>query len=155
MCSGVLLSNAPAFFEHDSVIPNKILQEQSGNRRHAYGAEASQSWRCSPSMPTENLCSHLNGQLFTGGLQLYSEKTEEWITKESKRLIKILHSCEKYQKYRERQDTNSKDKEPKEQKWPDNLELAFFRGMNEILQCENYRLRFQPWCDGRLWGVEK
>ncbi|KAF2017703.1 hypothetical protein BU24DRAFT_490820 [Aaosphaeria arxii CBS 175.79] len=126
--SCVLPSNAPAFAEHGSSIPSRVLQERSGNRRHVY-ADGSGSWKRSPSTPVENLYSqNLGGGYFTGNLtaQLNSERSEEQIEHETKRLLRLLIRCDKYQKYRDRQPQTQKEKE---QKWPDHLEEAFFRGL--------------------------
>lgn len=130
--SCVLPSNAPALSEAGSTIPSRVLQERSGNRRHGYAAGSS-SWKRLPSSPVENLYSHsLGGGYFTGNLasQLSGEKSEEQIEKEARKLIHLVECCEKYQKYRERQPTNAKEKE---QKWPDVLEHAFFRGKAFLL----------------------
>ncbi|KAH7138505.1 TEA/ATTS domain family-domain-containing protein [Dendryphion nanum] len=126
--SCVLPSNVPAFTEHETVIPSRILQDRSGNQRHTY-VDTSLSWKRSPSTPIENIYSHgLGGGFIAGSLlaQLNSEKTEEHIAHEARRLMGLLIRCDKYKKYRERQPTTQKEKELI---WPDNLEEAFFRGL--------------------------
>jgi transcriptional enhancer factor len=67
------------------------------------------------------------GGYFTGNInsQLDGEKSEVQIEYETKRLMSLLHRCEKYEKYRARQPQTAKDRE---QRWPDQLEEAFFRG---------------------------
>jgi hypothetical protein len=67
------------------------------------------------------------GGYFTGNIsgQLEGEKSEAQIDYESKKLMSRLHRCDKYVKYRARQPQTAKDRE---QRWPDNLEEAFFRG---------------------------
>lgn len=125
--SCVLPSNAPVLPESDQVIPSRVLQERSGNRQHGY-PDGSASWKRSPSSPVENLHSqNLSGSYLTGnlGTQLHGEKSEEQIHHETKRLLALLQRCEKYQKYRDRQPQNAKERE---QKWPEFLEEAFFRG---------------------------
>lgn len=125
--SCVLPSNAPALPEHDAVIPSRVLQERSGNRQHGY-TDGSTSWKRSPSTPVENLYSQsVGGSYFTGSLaaQMHGEKPEKQIHYEFDRLWTLLQRCEKYIKYRDRQPQNAKERE---QKWPENLERAFFRG---------------------------
>lgn len=126
--SCVLPSNAPALPEADATIPSRVLQERSGNRRHGY-ADDSVPWKRSSS-PIENLYSRqLGGSYFTGniGAHLHGEKSETEINRETRRLLTLLQRCEKYQKYRDRQPQTQKDRE---QKWPQNLEEAFFRGVS-------------------------
>ncbi|KAF2737179.1 hypothetical protein EJ04DRAFT_561822 [Polyplosphaeria fusca] len=106
---------------------SRVLQERSGNRRHGY-ADGSASWK-RESSPVENLYSHsLGGSYFTGNVaaQLGNEKSDAQIEHETKRLLSLLKRNDKYQKYRERQPQTKKEKE---QKWPDNLEEAFFRAL--------------------------
>jgi transcriptional enhancer factor len=59
------------------------------------------------------------------GAQGNGEKSEAQIEYETKRLLNLLHRCEKYEKYRARQPQTAKDRE---QRWADHLEEAFFRG---------------------------
>lgn len=125
--SCVVPSNAPVLPDPDSSIPRRALKERSGNRRHEYH-DGSSSWKCDPS-PAENTYPHgPGGSYFTSNLtsQLSGEKSEAQIEYETKRLLGVLDRCEKYQKYRDRQPQNAKERE---QKWSDTLERAFFRGM--------------------------
>ncbi|KAJ4292444.1 hypothetical protein N0V90_009106 [Kalmusia sp. IMI 367209] len=121
----VLPSNAPDLPEPDSSIPSRVLQERSANRRHDY-SEGTSSWKRSPS-PIENVYSGRLGGYFTGNhsSQFHGDKSETQIEIETKKLLKLLRNCEKYTKYRDRQPSTAKDKE---QRWPDHLEEAFFRG---------------------------
>lgn len=123
--SCVLPSNAPALPEPTDSIPSRVLQERSANRRHEY-AESFSTWKRSLS-PSENVYSGRLGGCLTGnvGSQLNGEKSEAQIEYETKRLLSLLHRCEKYEKYRARQPQTAKDRE---QRWPDHLEEAFFRG---------------------------
>jgi transcriptional enhancer factor len=122
--SCVLPSNAPALPEPVDSIPSRVLQERSANRRHGYAEDS--AWKCSSS-PAENVYSARLGGYFTGniGTQLNGEKSEAQVEYETKRLLSLLHRCEKYEKYRARQPQTAKDRE---QRWPDHLEEAFFRG---------------------------
>ena len=128
----VLPSNAPALPEPHSTIPRAVLQERSGNRRHGYPDFSSQ-WKRAAS-PIENKyppSTVTNSSFFTGSIaaQINGERSEEQINQETKRLWNLLQRCEKYIKYRDRQPQTPKEKEKdKEQKWPDKLEYAFFRG---------------------------
>jgi transcriptional enhancer factor len=129
----VLPSNAPALPEPHSTIPSRVLQERSGNRRHGY-PDYSSSWK-RPTSPAENLYSPntiTSSSYFTGNIaaQLHSERSEEQINQETKRLWNLLQRCEKYIKYRDRQPQTAREKKAaeKEAKWPDKLEYAFFRG---------------------------
>lgn len=125
--SCVLPSNAPALPETDTYIPSRVLQERSANRRHEYSEDASSCKRS----PTPIYAGRLGGY-FTGNLASHfnGDKSEAQIDLETKRLMKLLKACDKYQKYRDRQpsDTTSA-KDNKEQRWPDHLEEAFFRGI--------------------------
>lgn len=126
--SCVVLSNAPALLDPDSSIPRRALQERSGNRRHEYQDSSSPSWKREAS-PAENVYPHgPGGNYFTSNItsQLSGEKSEAQVEYETKRLLGLLERCEKYQKYRDRQPQNAKERE---QKWSDTLERAFFRGM--------------------------
>ncbi|KAF2798947.1 hypothetical protein K505DRAFT_266604 [Melanomma pulvis-pyrius CBS 109.77] len=123
--SCVVPSNAPGLPDPDS-ISRRALKERSGNRRHEY--HDGSSWKREPS-PAENTYPHgQGGSYFTGNLtsQLSGEKSEAQIEYETKRLLGLLDRCEKYQKYRDRQPQNAKERE---QKWSDTLERAFFRGL--------------------------
>lgn len=123
--SCVLPSNAPILPEPEASIPSRVLQERSANRRHDY-TESSSSWKRSSS-PAENAYSGRLGSHFNGNIaaQLNGEKSEAQTEYETKRLLNLLRRCEKYQKYRDRQPQTAKDRE---QRWPDHLEEAFFRG---------------------------
>ena len=122
--SCVLPSNAPALSEPESTIPRRVLRENSGNRGHAYV----DSFKRSPSSPLENVCSQSLGTSYFSGNSgyLHGEKSDKQINNETKRLWELLQRCDKYQKYRDRQPQPAKEKE---QRWPDELEFAFFRGM--------------------------
>jgi hypothetical protein len=124
----VLPSNAPALSKSDSAVTNRVLQEQSGNKQHSFDGGRTSRKRSSSSS-AEKLCSQsLGGRYFTGNLatRLSGEKSEEQINYEFKKVWDLVQRCETYQKYRDRQPTSDKDRE---QKWPDNLEKAFFRGI--------------------------
>lgn len=126
--SSVVPSNAPVLPDPDSSIPRRVLREQSGNRRHEYQDSSSSSWKREAS-PTENVHLHgSGGSYFSSNItsQLSGEKSEAQIENETKRLLSLLERCEKYQKYRDRQTLNAKEKE---QQWSDTLERAFFRGI--------------------------
>jgi len=124
--SCVLPSNAPALPESDTYIPSRVLQERSANRRHDYNEDASSCKRS----PTPIYAGRLGGY-FTGNLSSHfnGDKSEAQIDIETKRLMKLLKACDKYQKYRDRQPSDTASaKDSKEQRWPDHLEEAFFRG---------------------------
>ncbi|KAL1612183.1 hypothetical protein SLS60_000407 [Paraconiothyrium brasiliense] len=124
--SCVLPSNAPALPETDTYIPSRVLQERSVNRRHEYTEDASSCKRS----PTPIYTGRLGGY-FTGNLTSHfnGDKSEAQIDLETKRLMKLLKACDKYQKYRDRQPSDTASaKDNKEQRWPDHLEEAFFRG---------------------------
>ena len=123
--SCVLPSNAPALPEPADAIPSRVLQERSANGRHGY-AEDPSTWKRSSS-PGENVYSSRSGGYFTDslGAQVNGEKSAAQVEYETKRLLNLLHRCEKYEKYRARQPQTAKDRE---QRWPDHLEEAFFRG---------------------------
>jgi len=126
--SSVVPSNAPVLADPDSSIPRRVLREQSGNRQHEYQDSSSSSWKREAS-PIENVHLHgSGGSYFSSNIttQLSGEKSEAQIENETKRLLGLLERCEKYQKYRDRQTPNAKEKE---QQWSDNLERAFFRGI--------------------------
>ncbi|KAJ4357592.1 uncharacterized protein N0V89_002168 [Didymosphaeria variabile] len=95
--------------------------------RHEYTEDASSCKRS----PTPIYTGRLGGY-FTGNLASHfnGDKSEAQIDLETKRLMKLLKACDKYQKYRDRQpsDTTSA-KDNKEQRWPDHLEEAFFRAL--------------------------
>lgn len=126
--SSVVPSNAPTLPDPDSSIPRRVLQERSGNRRHGYQDSSASLWKREAS-PTENVYPHeLGGSYVSSDItsQLSGEKSEAQIEYETKRLLGLLERCEKYQKYRDRQTQNTKERE---QQWSDNIERAFFRGM--------------------------
>ncbi|KAF2476143.1 TEA-domain-containing protein [Lindgomyces ingoldianus] len=126
----VLPSNAPALPPTplpESAIPSRVLQERSGNRGNTY-TDDSNVWKSS-FPPVENFYSHnVGGDFFAEGIaaHLCDEKSEEQINHETAKLWRLLEQSEKYRKYRARQ---PKTKKEREQKWPDNLEHAFFRGL--------------------------
>lgn len=147
--SCVLPSNAPDLSEPDSSIPSRVLQERSANRRHEH-VEGASAWKRSPS-PTDNVYSGRLGGYFTGNLsssQFHGEKSEAQVESETKRLLRLLRNCDKYTKYRDRQPTTAKDKE---QRWPDHLEEAFFRGEHLHRRPYTPYSHVQRWCDGRPW----
>lgn len=124
--SCILPSNAPAIPEPEPYIPSRVLQERSANRLHEYSEENSPRKR-SP-LYADRLGGHFTGNLAS---HFTSDKSEVQIELETKRLLKLLKKCDKYQKYRERQPAGSalsKGEKDKEQRWPDHLEEAFFRG---------------------------
>lgn len=135
--SCVLPSNAPALPDsslQEPIIPSRVLQERSGNRRHTdyYGADVSTSWKHAQSSPTENLYSNGLRTYFTshGNItsQLNGEKSEDQVNYESAKLWDRLRRSEAYRKYREKQDPN--DPKQQDQRWPEHMEYAFFRGLN-------------------------
>ena len=113
--SCVLPSNAPALPEPEAHIPSRVLQERSANRLQEYSDDSSPRKR-SPGY----------GRL--GGYSTGYDEPEIQIELETKRVMKILKKCDKYQKYRERQPSENTSAKEKEQRWPDHLEEAFFRG---------------------------
>jgi len=127
--SCVVPSNAPSLPDLDTSTKRRALQERSGNRRHGHHRGAS-SWKRESSLSEK-------GYLYEGRNYLTSsltaplvgEKSEAQIEAETKKLMALLDRCEKYQKYRERQPKTAKQRE---QKWADNLERAFFKGMLSI-----------------------
>ena len=118
--SCILPSNAPALPDTEAYIPSRVLQERSANRVHEY-SDGSLSRKRSPSY-----AGRLDGY-FTGNLGSYfqGDRSEAQVEIETRKLLKLLKKCDKYQKYRERQRSDSAEKD---QTWPDSLEEAFWRG---------------------------
>lgn len=119
--SCILPSNAPLGF-HDHSLPHRVLQEACGNR----GPESDYGF---PYVKAEHTLPSENG--FCEPVRRHSrrdrEPTEEEICVEAKRLWNRLHNCKQYEKYRSRQ---PKEVPPgQELKWPDNLEMAFCKGL--------------------------
>ncbi|ORY15735.1 TEA/ATTS domain family-domain-containing protein [Clohesyomyces aquaticus] len=132
-CVSVLPSNAPALPTTPLPGPSirsRVLQERSGNRRHTFD-EGLNVWKRSASPIEKVYAQPLGGTYFTTDIaQPVVEKSEEQVDYEFSRLWPALHQSDDYRKYRERQPVNN---EGKEQKWPDQLEYAFFKGVRDII----------------------
>lgn len=147
----VLPSNAPPLSNEGNDQTSRVLQEHSGNRQQttypysqSYGEQ-----KYAVSRVTENTYPAPPVQT---GYQLYPQPTAPtWSSElrrsgfargtygrkpgfpspaekavEAKKLYRRFLSSDQYAKYRQRQ--HKDDKGSQEQKWPDHLEEAFFRG---------------------------
>lgn len=120
----------------------RILQEHPGNRQsHDFKFSQDYEPKCSTLLLTENthprlpvkphLLFHTNGGLpFRSGFARPNYGRSHYETPKEKderaeRLVKRFYDSESYAKYRARQLNNDKNSD---QKWPDHLERAFFRG---------------------------
>lgn len=123
----VLPSNAlalPSTYS-DPSLSHRVLQEGSGNLRHdsltGYsdhrkygGASQAENWREAPYLVGHSSI-HNRGH----------SKTDREIDREFTHLWKEIRKAEPYVKYRNKQ---GKDGKLADQKWPDRMEAAFFRG---------------------------
>ena len=144
----ILPSNAPPFREGDSVHQaSRVLQEHSGNRQHDCSQVVNDYERKYPSSAlTENNYTfqtqqpHQVPQLYhpqpqhrhawryghARGYRYPGPEDEVKIRYEADRLFHRFRRSDQYIKYRNRQTKD--DKGNGDQKWPDHLEKAFFRG---------------------------
>ncbi len=145
----VLPSNAPPLRDDENVYQtSKVLQEHSGNRQqHNTAFVGDGDVKCSsylfnannlgnylPSQQQASQISHpqpQHPQFFRGSYghcarRFPRPESEAKIRLDADRLYSRMLKCEQYVKYRDRQAKNDKTKD--EQKWPDYLEKAFFRG---------------------------
>ena len=151
----VLLSNAPPLGDGEIAHhASRVLQEQSGNRQNDYITSGSIGYqpKCPTPLLTENILPAYQpqpvagqyaavqlyhsqpqyGQTFTYGQTrhgqgYYHGNDDTWVVKQAKYLYRRFQSSSPYMKYRGRQ--HKDDKGNGDQKWPDHLEEAFFRGM--------------------------
>ncbi|OCL12546.1 TEA-domain-containing protein, partial [Glonium stellatum] len=132
--SRVLPSNAPALLDSAtqdlSRLP-RVLQERSSNRQHDFLDTGFSSRRKHiPSSPTENFYSNGLGAYLDSygdlGSPFKQDKSESEIDRETAILWRSLQRSEAYRKYRAKQ---PKDSREQEQKWPEHMEYAFFRGL--------------------------
>ncbi|PVH98383.1 hypothetical protein DM02DRAFT_630328 [Periconia macrospinosa] len=115
-----LLSSTLA--EHDTSMLSNALQVGSANRGVAY--IENRTTTLAGNDDSTRLRKHFGGDL---DCHFGYHRSEAEVEKELKRVIGILATCEEYQKYRERQPTLKKN--DKEQKWPYQREVAFFRAL--------------------------
>lgn len=148
----VLPSNAPPLRDGDDVHQaSRVLQEHSGNRQQTdfgFAPESEQKYPSSVltenSYPVQHQHQHQQQipQLYhpqpqhrqvwrygygRGGYRYHAPENEASIRFEADRLYHRFRRSEQYVKYRDRQSKD--DKGNGDQKWPDHLEKAFFRGM--------------------------
>ena len=137
--SYVVPSNAPALPDsclQDPIIPARVLQDSSANRRHAdyLRSNVGNHWKHSSSSPTENLYTNNLRAYYAhhGNIasQLGADKTEDEISYEAAKLCEILKQSEGYRKYREKQDPS--DPKQQDHKWPEHMEFAFFKGRESL-----------------------
>lgn len=147
----VLPSNAPPLEENGVYQASRVLQEHSGNRQqstlvvHGSDQKASSttsienSWSSQPVQQLGIATANRYYQVPTSYRQpslpyghphrhsrYFSHGEEESVTRQAKRLWQRFQASPAYKKYRGRQ--HKDDKGNTEQKWPDHLEEAFFRG---------------------------
>ena len=150
----VLPSNAPPLRDRDNVHQaSRVLQEHSGNRQlNAFGFSIDFEQKYPSSVSTENSYprhhnaahhqvpqhqhlyhpqpQHRHALRYSYGQRGYyrsSPEDEARIQYQSDRLYERFRQSEQYIKYRSRQAKD--DKGNGDQKWPDHLEKAFFRGL--------------------------
>jgi len=148
----VLPSNAPPLRDGDGVYQgSRVLQEHSGNRQqHDYQIVGGYEQKYSTPLPTENAWPQQQQQQQQPGHTIQPYRTqpqyrqpltygqarharnyyygddEARITRQANFLFQRFEDSAAYQKYRGRQQKD--DKGSQDQKWPDHLERAFFRG---------------------------
>lgn len=127
--------------------PPRVLQEHSGNRQHhEYKFSQDYEQKCSTTLLSENSQSRLplKTQHFYS-TQQHTTAHQPWRSgyarpsygrshyptpaekdAQARRLLRRFHAAEGYSKYRARQ--LKPDDKNGDQKWPDHLEQAFFRG---------------------------
>ena len=151
----ILPSNAPPLTDGDIVHhASRVLQEHSGNRQSDYTASAPAGYPAKYPTPllTENVLPISQpqqpapqqyaapmynpqpqyGQTFSYGQARHSQgyyhgNDDSWVVKQAKYLYRRFQNSSPYMKYRGRQ--HKDDKGNSDQKWPDHLEEAFFRGI--------------------------
>lgn len=137
----ILRSNAPSWTEYDDkAAALRILQEHSGNRQHSYvhssiiAKTAPSSYYNKNGYPYVNAKQvHQSSHRHKSGyatIRGYSLRDERRFERKAGDLYYRFCASDGYTKYRQRQ---PKDKKSQDQKWPDNLEIAFFRGMYLVL----------------------
>lgn len=115
---------------------SRVLQELCGNSRHEYGErDPPDDRKASNTLPSDhhhysslgltNYANSYHPALRRYGLEKRRERSTE---REFQALWRRLQENEGYQTYRKRQPCNSERGMEKESKWPDFLEVAFFRG---------------------------
>jgi hypothetical protein len=142
----VLPSNASPLVGGGEPVP-RVLQEHSGNRQHDFkfsqdydlkGSVALLSENTHPRLPvrTQHVYRHeqaVSHAPFRSGLARTNygrlhHPTQAEKDERARILLRRFHNSEQYAKYRARQQNN--DAKDGDQKWPDHLEEAFFRGMS-------------------------
>ena len=159
----VLPSNAPPLGGDSGVYQaSRVLQEHSGNRqqydyhgssafeqKYASAALAENTWPAHQQHHQQQIFqtaaqfyhphlqyrqSSLTYAQANRGTRFYADE-EERITRQAKNLFQRFQASAAYKKYRGRQ---QKDDKAQDQKWPDQLEEAFFRGKlshQVVVQC--------------------
>ena len=138
----VLPSNAPPL--RDGSDASRVLQEHSGNRQHNdYSVSNGYEQKYAGSALAENTypTQQQHGQLYNTQPQYrtphrygyasnrrphHPHEDDAWVAQEAKKLYRRFFQSEQYTKYRTKQ--HKEDKGGQDQKWPDHLEEAFFRG---------------------------
>jgi hypothetical protein len=147
----VLPSNAPALGDDGLHLTNRVLQEHSGNRQHNTYSYTDYEQKIPTSFSVENAYAHrpqppiqhqparrlyhpqpVHRQEWkygysSNGYAEYSPEEEVKNQVEAKYLYRRFRQSDPYVKYRNRQ--QKEDKGNDDNKWPDHLEKAFFRGM--------------------------
>lgn len=175
----VLPSNAPPLAGEGNEQPSRVLQEHSGNRQatpftygQGYGEQktvpASLGENTYPSHPMHSTYSlysqppasnwHPDPRGRTGYVPSTCRRKTGYITAaekalEAQKLYRRFLNSDSYAKYRQRQQKD--DKGNQEQKWPDHLEEAFFRGTHRPL---SFALTGANWTcqlssSGHPWAV--
>ena len=148
----VLPSNASPLV-NGSEPPPRVLQEHSGNRQHHdYKFSQDYEQKCSATLSSENNQSCLSMKFY--GTQQHTNSHQPWRSAyarpsygrshyptpaekdaQARRLLRRFHAAEGYSKYRDRQ--LKPDAKKEDQKWPDHLEQAFFRGrsLHSLTRC--------------------
>ena len=140
----VLPSNASPLVGGSEAAP-RVLQEHSGNRQHDFKFSQDYELKSSGSLLSENIHPRLpvrpqpvyrqhalSHTPYRSGFARPNygrmhHPTQAEKDERARILLRRFHSSEQYAKYRSRQTkTDGKDGD---QKWPDHLEQAFFRGM--------------------------
>jgi len=141
----VLPSNAPPLRDEGVYQVSRVLQEHSGNRQQyeyttGYEQKYSTPVSTEDAWPQQQASVGHTPQLYQPQQQyrqpsIYASRQachynypddEQRITRQANMLFARFEASKAYQKYRERQ--QKEDKGGQEQKWPDHLERAFFRG---------------------------
>jgi hypothetical protein len=141
----VLPSNASPLVGGSEAAP-RVLQEHSGNRQHDFKFSQDYELKGSASLLSENTYPRLpvrpqqvyrhqhavSHTPFRSGLARPNygrlhHPTQAEKDERARILLRCFHNSEQYAKYRSRQ--GKSDGKDGDQKWPDHLENAFFRGM--------------------------